>query len=565
MNKLFSYKNCYCFLLFFSFSSSFSQNQYVTKDSISILINKVSDKALPLLDRLDYNNQIYALSQQDSLIDFTLNKYVYLYYKLNDSSNFQKYSNKCLKHSQKTKNNKAIAKTLEYKAAFYKRYNTIDSTFYYNHKSFKIYENIKDSLGAGKILMNIAILQKNTHDYTGSKTTSLKSLIFLKTTKNKRRISSIYNNLGIIYTNLESYDKALEFHNKALVLRSEIADKSIYQIQSLNNIAKVYKDSGENDKAIEYLEKALLSDSLLYQNLETKAAIIDNLAHARFKKDSQQEVLAYLLDALAIRKKINDKNGIIISSLHLAEYYKSKNNTKLAILYAEQAEQTAIQTKKYRDYLSSLELIGDLYSGEEAKDKYKRYIVIRDSLDLVARKQKEQFAFIQLEVEEKDQLIKEHKQSNQKKYYLIIGLIIIVLIITIAYFFSRHKRQKQDIEFQKIIKKLDELQRKFFQTENKTLDENKKLAFKTMLKGKYNISDIIIEFWQYQIEGLSEAQIAKKLKTVTKEGVRKRRNKLYKKIREYYGHIDKIDKFLSVSIYSKNLLEFEESIKNDTN
>ncbi len=527
-------------------------------------MKKVSDKSLPLLDRLEFNNQIYASSQHDSIIDFTLNKYMYLYYKLNDSSNFQKYTNKYLRLTQNKNNDKVIAKTSEYKAAFNKRYNVVDSTFYYYHKSFKAYERINDSLSAGKILLNMAILQKNTYDYTGSESTSLRALDFLKSTKNKRRISSIYNNLGIIYANLENYVKALEFHNKALILRSKIEDKPIYKIQSLNNIGKVYKDSGKNRKAIEYFKKALSYDSLLNEGLETKAAIIDNLAHARFKENNQQDVLTDLLQALSIRENINDENGIIISSLHLAEYYKHENNTIKAILYAEQAEQTAIRTKKYRDYLASLELIGELYNGEEAKEKYKRYIIIRDSLDLVARKQKEQFAFIQLEVEEKDQLIKEQKLSNQKKYYLIIGLAFLTLIIVIAYLFSRHKKKKQDIEFQKIIEKLHESQRKFFHTENPTLDENKKLMFKKMLKEKYNISDIIIEFWQHQIQGFSEAQIAEKLKSVTKEGVRKRRNKLYKRLKEYYEHIDDLDKFLSASIYREDLLEFEKSMQNKT-
>lgn len=536
---------------------SFSQNSDITNDSINSFVQKVSDKSLSLNERVKFNNRIYTSTKNDSLIDFALSRYVYFYYKLNDSLNFQKYTQKHLNHAQKRNDEKAIAKILEYKAAFFKKDNAVDSTFYYYHKSFKAYEKIHDSLGAGKILMNTTILQKNIHDYIGSESTSLKALEFLEGTKNKRRISSVYNNLGIVYSNLEMHNESIKFHTKALNLRREIKSKLIYQVQSLNNIAKAYKNNGNYQKSIEYLNRALEHDSLLDENLITKSVLIDNLAHARFKKNKHADVFNDFHTALSIRKEIDDKNGIVMSYLHLAEYHQSKNEIDKAISYAQQAESIAIQTKKYRDYLAALKLTGQLYNGDKVKEKYEKYIAIRDSLDLIARRQKEQFASIQLGLNEKDLQIESVKKSDKEKYYWILILLAIIAICVYAYYVLYKKRRRQQIEYEELVTKFNKSSKKLFHSQDSEQNTKFREEFHAELIKKYNLTEVLIEFWELQIQGLSEFDIAKELKSVTEGAIKKRRNKLYKKLKAYYGSLNKIDKFISISIYNNAFQEFK--------
>ncbi len=497
----------------------------------------------------------------DSLKNETLKSNIKTAYKKNDTLLFQKYTTEHIKFLKTFKDSSALAKTLDYRAAFNRKRNNIDSTYYYYHKSFKIYKDLKDSLNTGKTLLNIAILQKNTSNYKGSQNSSFKALTYLLPTKNKRRISSIFNNLGIVYNNLGDYENALKYHEKSLEYRKQINNNPIYLIQSLNNIGKIYKDQEQYKKAMDYFNEALSYTDAIRISPKTKAALIDNLAHTIFKNNKRENTLSSFLEALKIREQIEDHYGIIISCVHLSEYYDYSQQKSNAILYAQKAEDISRKVKQNRDYLESLKLLGKLYTGEKSKQTYQKYITVDDSLKLVAQNYERSFERIKFEINEKDQLLKKEKQGNQIKYYLIICLIFIVLIIAIAYLVSKHKRKKQDLEFKELVAKLNESQRKFFHSENPTLDQKTKEAFTNWLKEKYNITDSLIEFWQLQVQGISEAQIAEQLKSVTKEAIRKRRNKLYKKLKEYYGHIDELDKFLSVSIYNKSFLDFKKRLK----
>lgn len=512
------------------------QAQSLTLNRIDTLSQKVSDKSIPLKKRLELNNLIFQSAETDSLRDFALNKYVYLYYKLKDSLNFQKSSNAYLKFLRKFNNKKSVAKTLEYKAAFFNKYYNIDSTFYYYNKSFKVYEKINDSLSAGKILMNTAILQKNVRDYTGSENTSLKALEFLKSTKNKRRISSIYNNLGIIYTYLNDYNTALDFHQKSLKLRSTIYGKNIYEIQSLNNIGKAYIDMENNSLAIKYLSKAFENDSLLNLHPSSKATIIDNLAYARMKKNENYDVLEDLNIALRIRDSIGNKYGSTISLLHLAEYHKYANNHSNAIYYTEKAEKLAKRIARNQEYLDALELIVQLYDGISSKKKFEEYIFVRDSLDRISQSQKRVFASIEFELQDKEKHISNQEKNNEIKSSWIIILIILLIISTllfVAYSRKRH-RQKTHLSKQLSLKnnQLEENKLQFKATRSFGLEKFEQDYLNELqktLKIKYKLSKQNLEFWNVFVKDLSQKEQAECLE-ISKNTLVKRRKSLKEKI-----------------------------------
>ena len=66
-----------------------------------------------------------------------------------------------------------------------------------------------------------------------------------------------------------------------------------------------------------------------------------------------------LMEALALREHQNNTNGIIINYLHLAEYYSSMGKMEVAIGYSEQAGELSQKIQNYRDYLESLEFLGN--------------------------------------------------------------------------------------------------------------------------------------------------------------------------------------------------------------
>ncbi len=532
-------------------------------DTIHHFYKSTKDKTISFEERLDYNHRLsHALksNKRDTLYGFTLKQYNYLYYKLKDSLRFLTSNQKYIHHLQTIKDSAALVKAFEYRAAFYRRQHSIDSAFYYYFKSYKGAERLKDSLNAGKALLNIAIIQKNVHDYKGSEISSFKALEFLESTKQLRRIASVYNNLGIIYNNLKDYESAILYHQKALNLRKQLKTNPIYTIQSLNNIGKSYKDRNDYQKAQFYFKKGLsFNDSILNRYPKTKATLLDNSAHTHFMAGNGSTILEHLEYALALRHTADDDHGCIMSYIHLAEYFQNKNIDK-AIGYIEKAESIAKRTKKYRDYLSSLELMAELYSDERVTSKFKSYVHVRDSLELVDKKYAESFYRIKHELDEKDSLIAEQRSISLTRLYTILALAVILIGLSAVFYFYARKKQQKATELQLSIDELKVAKANIFNTSDAVLDKQNKVRFDAFLASKFDISKTLIEFWNYQVQGFSEAEIAQTLETVTEGAIKKRRNKLYKKLKAYDGTLGTIDKFTSVTIYNKALLEFKASL-----
>ena len=65
-----------------------------------------------------------------------------------------------------------------------------------------------------------------------------------------------YGNLGTVFHSLGQYDKAKEYHQKALVIRTEIGDREGVAAD-YGNLGAVFHSLGQYDKAKEYHQKAL--------------------------------------------------------------------------------------------------------------------------------------------------------------------------------------------------------------------------------------------------------------------------------------------------------------------
>ena len=460
-------------------------------------------------------DSIYLISKNNSddiLKNEALSEYVKYYYRTKDWEQFHKYRKEQLKLALKIKDSASYAKVLEFSGAYFMNQNIPDSAYYFYNKSFQIYDFLCDSLSAGKALLNNAIIQKNVSDYVGSEATSFKALHYLLSTKNERRISSVYNNLGIVYN-------------------------------QLGDFGKVYVDKKDYDRAIEYYEQIFNSTSLLQINRIFYAVVLDNYTYAGFKNGKLTNIEDSFKEALSIREEAEETNGIIINCIHLAEYYKQKGNYPLALEYAKRAEKLSDSIRNYRDFLASLELMSSIYETNEAKTIFTKYIRIRDSLDRQTRNFKDQFARIRFETEEKENLIQNQQKNilNQEgeikkrqtiiASFIVITLLVIILIIGIII----HRKRKQ-----------------------KQLEQELMKGFEPYLKGKYNLSNHNIEFWKLWITGIDQKSLSKKL-FITVNSVKSRRKSLREKIEKVIPIEGKFDKPKAILLYNKELDFYKEN------
>ncbi|MBK8599264.1 MAG: tetratricopeptide repeat protein [Flavobacterium sp.] len=99
------------------------------------------------------------------------------------------------------------------------------------------------------------------------------------------KIYDAYNLIGINSNQLRNYNRAIEYHNKALNYLKENNLKNKYHLDasSLNNIGYVYQNINKHKEAIKSFNLALADRNLYIDNPSLYAMLIDNLAYSQFK------------------------------------------------------------------------------------------------------------------------------------------------------------------------------------------------------------------------------------------------------------------------------------------
>lgn len=355
-----------------------------------------------------------------------------------DSLEFRYWNNFTNSLSKKINNIDKIAESKWDLANFFYRNNVPDSAYFYYAKAQQFYMDSGNDFYASRMLLNMAVVQENFKDFSGSETTTFEALrTFENLDKSFQRYIS-YSNLGVIYNGLEDPQNSIKFHNKALSMAGEMND-SILIAKTLNNIGAMYSDRKEYEVAGTYFEKALKVDSLLHKDPSLFATLTDNHAFTRFKIEPENpKILEDYESALAIRQKIDKSSGIIMSWIHLGEWYLNAVDTALANEYFIKAEKLAKNTNDY-DYL--LESLSFLDKANPQKKMYLRnYLKLNDSLVEEERKTRNKFTRIRYET---DSYIAKTKILTEQRLYLLIFILLgLVSSVMAYYYFSQRSRNR---------------------------------------------------------------------------------------------------------------------------
>ena len=213
-------------------------------DSIYVWIDSSRNIKLDLNKRKKYLRKAYtyALDEpNDSLRNVYLIKIAFTsYFKLKDSLLFREVNRKSIDLSMKIKDSVNLAANYWDLGLFYGAYEIKDSAYLSYFKAQKIYESLRSQKNSGIMLINMAIIQKDQKDYTGSEITTIKAISLLKKLNEYVQLYKGYNNLGIIYNELGDFDQALMYHNEALNQAKNTKKSLTYKVNSLNNIGVVY-------------------------------------------------------------------------------------------------------------------------------------------------------------------------------------------------------------------------------------------------------------------------------------------------------------------------------------
>ncbi|WP_298155057.1 tetratricopeptide repeat protein [Flavobacterium sp.] len=343
----------------------------------------------------------------------------------------------------------SIGKAYSYLGDYYGSKFISDSAYTFYSMAERIYLRLKENTKIAKTILNKSILQLNEKDYVGSEKSAFEALKFLKKTNDDELIYEANNILGIIYNELNEYEKSIEFHNNALrvVDNGNLNPEFQSRATSLNNIGLIYQNRHNYKMSIDYFEKALKQKDLFYQKPFLYVALIDNLAYSKFKIGDNSQLPGLFYKALKIRDSLKIIPGVINSKLNLSEYFAYRNDSSLAIKYANESYFLAKSNKLPKDVLLSLKQLTKLkpkstglYSQE--------YIRISDSLQLAERQIRNKLGRIEYET---DQLVTEKANLVEQRktlIYIALGIILIGVFIFVIRFQAAKNRELRLVQEQ---------------------------------------------------------------------------------------------------------------------
>lgn len=366
--------------------------------------------------------------ENDTLKNNLLFEISYYFYKEEDSLNFRFWNNKTKDLSFNLKDTSKIAEYYWDLATFFYHRNIYDSAYYNYKEAYHFYESSGNSFQSGRMLLNLANVQKNIKDYVGSEVTTINAIKKIKPLQKYKQLYSAYNNLGIVNNELKEYDKALGFHQKALGYEKKNGD-NILKASSFNNIGVVYRNKKEYQKSSEYFNKAKSIDSVYLKNPSLYAMLLDNSAYSRFKLNDTLGLEKDFLYALKIRDSIDHKAGIITNHLHLGEYYLYRHDSIKALNQIQLAKSLSQKYHSYGDLLESLLFLARI-NPPNSNEYYSKYISLSDSLQNEERLIRNKFARIRFET---DEFIAENEVLTKKNYWIIIGASSILILFGFIY------------------------------------------------------------------------------------------------------------------------------------
>ncbi len=150
-----------------------------------------------------------------------------------------------------------------------------------------------------------------------------------------KHLAKANNLLGVLNFRTGKLDKALQYHNTALLLREKIKDEEGIAFSKLN-IANIYSDQNLKQKAEAlYLEAMQLFNKV--GNKKLLANTLNNIGIIQFEKKEYKTAENYFRQALKIGEELNDYELKAFTYNNLGTVYENLKDFVNAKIYFEEA------------------------------------------------------------------------------------------------------------------------------------------------------------------------------------------------------------------------------------
>ncbi|MGB3620824.1 MAG: tetratricopeptide repeat protein [Ketobacter sp.] len=198
----------------------------------------------------------------------------------------------------------------------------------------------------------------------------------------KEGMAKNYGNLGIVYSILGNLDRAIELHQKALAINTQVGNKE-YMAKNYDNLGIIYQKLGNLDKAIELHQKALAINTE-NGNKEGMATNLGNLGIAYQTEGNLDKALRLHQKALAIDISLGSKEGMANDFGNLGVVYRKRGEPDKAIRVHEKALMICTELRSKQCMAKNYDNLGIVYSAlddmDEAIELHQKALAINTEL-----------------------------------------------------------------------------------------------------------------------------------------------------------------------------------------
>lgn len=289
------------------------------------------------------------------------------------------------------------------------------------------------------ILNPLAVAYTLNAEYDKALQIHFEALVIRETDGNMNDVSVTLNNIGLVYFKLKNYEQAIEFYTKALTLKREINDKSDVD-RILINLGLCHNQLRHFEKAEEFIRQGLE-----YCGNECSDRIIIEgqfgLGVSYYGRDEFEKATDHFEQSLRIATKTDDKrfrgeNLVYLGRIGIKSGKYDSAISKLTM--AESLARNSNYNQVLMDVFKEFSKLYSLSSNFEMASLYQnRYISLKDSLigeDLVKN-----IAKIQTNFEERFNIAtiadKEEALTRQRNLNIAIGIIALLagLLVFVLY------------------------------------------------------------------------------------------------------------------------------------
>jgi signal transduction histidine kinase len=444
-------KKAQIFLIFLlilgcSKKKNLNETKLISKDSIGTLIKDGEKTSLTREKRISSLNKSFdliiksgnSLNNRNMLAEISEQ-----YYKLDETKMQEKTSKVLLTYATLSNDTLNIASSYNLIGKSKLDLYEIDSSYYYFLKAEKLYLILKDSSDIAKNFIAKSNLLYSTNNYLESEQSAIEALKFINKEKDLKSNYLANNLIGLSSNGLKNYSNSIIYLNNALqiALTIDTYEKKFYVPISFNNIGFSYQNNNDHIKAIEYFKEGLKSKYLLPEMPDLFANLTDNYAYSKFKLKDYSELPGLFHLSLKLREKNQLYDGVILSKIHLSEYYREINDSINSKKFAYDALKLAKSTKVSSDILASLKQLSNVDIKNAAKYS-QEYIRLNDSVQNEERKVKDRFARIAYET---DEIIQQKSELEVENRNLIYYLFATAGIFALLYIVRSQKAKNREL------------------------------------------------------------------------------------------------------------------------